>query len=126
LIDATIVNIWEENDAKKNMIISYLNNKIGNDIDIITKQQGKYLEKLGINFCNNAYGDIIIQCKPGKMFFPNHYSNLKAFKGAHGYLPKEDVQQSYLFFYSNCNKELMRLDHIKDIWDLFFYLTKNS
>jgi hypothetical protein len=46
------------------------------------------------------------------MFFPNFYSDLAPFNSAHGYLPEDEVQSSYLI--SNIPLKFVP-SHLKDV-----------
>ena len=84
----------------------------------------KILTKYGVNFEDNRYGDLILQTKPSYMFFPNHYSDRKPFKGSHGYLPEEDVQNAYVIVDINSEKRLsFKPKHIRDIYRIIWSLS---
>jgi predicted AlkP superfamily pyrophosphatase or phosphodiesterase len=109
-VDATLALFWSESGVIEEKILTTLSrNKLGRIID--EDQKRKY----HIRFSNKGFGEIIFVLKPGVTFFPNFYSSLRPMKGLHGYLPEDDVQESFLI----SNKLLQSSPiHVKDIREL--------
>ena len=124
LIDATIVNFWFENDNARNKIIRTLDKIGSNKIIYFHKEDDfKILKKYGVGFSDRRYGDLIVQIQPEHMFFPNHYSDRKALKGVHGFLPDEEVQKSFIVVDVNSEGSLDSVPrHIKDVWNVMWAL----
>ena len=124
LIDATIANLWFNDDSSKRKFSKILN-VLGKDkVLYFDKYEDKdVLREYGVNFTDDRYGDVILQTRPGIMFFPNHYSELKPFKGAHGFSPKESVQNAFVTLQMNSEKNMsIRPRHISDVWRIIWSL----
>jgi len=112
-VDATIALIWFNNDKAKNIVRKVLE-KIGSEKLVVIQKDEKLLEKSGVLFKDGEYGDLIIQSKPGFIFFPNYYSDLYPLIGVHGFLPSEKYQRAFLTLPQDCSCCDSPL-HIKDI-----------
>ncbi len=125
-IDATIVNIWIENRIGKKFLEKSLE-RIGQDRFIILNKEedANTLRKVGVPLDRSCTGDLIIQAKPGYVFYPNFYSDRKSFKGAHGYFPDESCQQSFLSTNVDAKRDLgVYPTHIKDIRGLLLSMAE--
>lgn len=127
-VDATIVNIWlGENTNRRNLRRAI--ERLSQNRFIVLDREGDaaLLRKVGAPLDNSCIGDLIIQAKPGYMFYPNFYSDIKSFKGSHGYFPAEDCQQSFINVNLNAEKELSVFpSHIKDVRKLLISLVKKD
>ena len=116
-VDATLVMVWVEDKSRKPLILS-LFRKLGQDKVVVFDREldSEVLQKYGVLFDDCLYGDIIVQTKPGYMFFPNFYSDLAPFKATHGFLPEEKDQLSFLISSSSDGKKSdFKPKHIKDL-----------
>lgn len=127
-VDATIVNIWLGKRISASSLQRALE-KIGQDRFVVFSKEddADLLREVGAPLDRSCIGDLIIQARPGYMFFPNFYSDIKSFKGSHGYFPDESVQQSFLNTNLDAEKDLsVHPTHIKDVRRLLLSLaTKN-
>ena len=115
-VDATIVNIWLEKQNPSSLQKAL--KRVSQDRFIVFNKEEDIdvLREVGVPLEETCTGDLIIQARPGYMFYPNSYSDIKCFKGAHGYFPDEICQQSFLNTSINAEKDLgVNPIHIKDI-----------
>jgi len=116
-IDATLAFIWVDNYRRKESVLKIINKKLRGKIRVFDIEADKdTLQRYGVYFRDRKYGDLIVQTKPCKEFFPNFYSITTPLKGLHGFWPDEDLQQAYIIT-ASCNHDfdLFKLRHIKDI-----------
>jgi len=73
------------------------------------------LRRHGVYFANGEYGEIIVQTKPCKGFFPNFYSVSRRLKGLHGFWPNELVQRAFIVTLPSRNESSITPSHIKDL-----------
>ena len=123
-VDATIVNIWIEKQTSRRSLLKTLESVGQGRFIILDKEEdADTLREVGVPLDGRCYGDLIIQARPGYMFFPNYYSDIKSFKGVHGYFPNESCQASFLNMNRNAEKDLsVRPTHVKDIRRLLLSL----
>jgi hypothetical protein len=96
-IDATLAFIRVYKSPLKDLISELLTKKLGNRILIFDVEKDKdTLRKYGIYFANGEYGDIIVQTRPCKEFFPNFYSVTHKLIGLHGFWPTETLQRAFV------------------------------
>ena len=120
-VDATLAFFWYENSTAKEKILQILGTlkmrRLGTVIDENLR------ESYHLNFSDNRYGKIIYVLKPGGTFFPNFFSPFGTMKGLHGYLPKDDVQKSFLI-----SDKLFSFpfNHVKDFRDFALYVSSND
>jgi predicted AlkP superfamily pyrophosphatase or phosphodiesterase len=128
LVDATIVNIWLERQINKVSLQKALERVAKDRFIVFNKEDDRStLQEVGVPLNSTYSGDLIIQARPGYMFYPNSYSDRKCFKGAHGYFPDEKCQQSFLNLNINPEKDLaIKPTHIKDIRRLVLKLVSKN
>jgi len=116
-IDATLAFIWINNYRYKELIMKLLDKKLRNKAKIFDIETDKeVLKHYGVYFRNREYGDVVVQTKPCKEFFPNFYSITTPLKGLHGFWPDEVVQQAFIITpHKNRDLETYKPRHIKDI-----------
>jgi len=118
VIDATMAFIWLKDELRTSDIIAALKLQLRNQAIIFTPMFNKReLEKYGIYFKSREYGDIIIQLRPCKTFYPNFYSSLQWLKGLHGFWPTEEVQRSFLVVRSSATYDEL-LHFIRSVTDI--------
>jgi len=119
-IDATLTFIWSDDFKVRETVENILNTKLKNKVIVLDVDSNKDLLKhYGIFFKKREYGDIIVQTKPCKGFFPNFYSIIKPLKGLHGFWPTEPLQQAFITIHTRgWNDDHLfdrtRVTHIKD------------
>lgn len=127
VIDATLAFVWLKEGSHVDDVISYLELQLGDQAIIFTPLYNKReLERYGVYFNNREYGDIIIQLKPCRIFYPNFYSSLWWLKALHGFWPTEEVQKSFLAVRNSVTyDDLFRnLRSVADIYDVLFRLVE--
>jgi len=79
-IDSTIARFWI-NENEKTKLVNELKKIKGAQVLSL-----KDKKKLGINFENNFFGDVLFLCEPGNIFLPNFFQDKNdKIKGMHGY-----------------------------------------
>jgi hypothetical protein len=119
-VDATLSMIWlEKKSALRDVLAA--TESLGMDRVVVlekTRDQER-LRKYGVFLEDGSYGDVIIQAKPGFMFFPNFYSDLWPFRAVHGFLPEEECQRAFIALVASSdidsNSLPCKLSHIKDV-----------
>jgi len=118
-IDATLAFVRIHKDSLKDLVSRILYRKLGSKTLIFDiEEDNQILRRYGVYFANREYGDIIIQTKPCKEFFPNFYSVRRKLIGLHGFWPNEPLQQAFivkLSAKSNREEDLAKPSHIKDL-----------
>jgi len=119
-VDATLSLIWLKDESAKYKVLKALEGLGSDKVAFFRRDKdGEVLRRYGVLTDDNRFGDIIVQAMPGFMFFPNFYSNMKPFKGVHGFLPESKCQQSFLTLivnHSSIGKNpQIEIDHIKGI-----------
>jgi len=98
-VDATLTFLWLDKKYKKESILKFINKKLGDRVRVFDIEADRSaLQRYGVYFGNREYGDLMIQTKLCKSFFPNFYSITRPLKGLHGFWPDEDVQQACMIF----------------------------
>ncbi|MEM2297760.1 MAG: alkaline phosphatase family protein [Ignisphaera sp.] len=126
VIDATLAFIWLRDDSRVDDIASYLELQLHDQAMIFTLLHDKHeLKRYGVCFNNREYGDIIIQLKPCKIFYPNSYSSLWWLKALHGFWPTEEAQQCFLAIQSSATYDglLYNIRSVADIRDMLIRFT---
>ncbi|MEM1925293.1 MAG: alkaline phosphatase family protein [Thermosphaera sp.] len=127
VIDATLAFVWLKEGSRVDNMVSYLKLQLRDQAIIFTPLYNKRdLERYGVYFNNREYGDIIIQLRPCRIFYPNFYSSLWWLKALHGFWPTEEVQKSFLAVRSSAAySDLFRnLRSVADIRDVLIRLVK--
>ena len=118
-IDATLAFVRIHKDSLKDLVLRVLYRKLGSKTLIFDiEEDNQILRRYGVYFVNREYGDIIIQTKPCKEFFPNFYSVTRKLIGLHGFWPNEPLQQAFivkLSAESNREEDHAKPSHIKDL-----------
>jgi predicted AlkP superfamily pyrophosphatase or phosphodiesterase len=112
--DSTMARFWFMNERARSIIIASLKKL----------QYGKILEKsdlkkLGLDFGNNNYGDLIFLMNVGCEIFPNYFvsilpSWIRQYKGMHGF-DVEDPSQQGAFLYSGSLSEQIITETIEAV-----------
>ena len=119
-IDATLAFIRIHREPLKDSILKLLNKKLSGKVLIFdVERDTQTLREHGIYFANGEYGDMIIQTKPCKGFFPNFYSITYKLVGLHGFWPSEPLQQAFIIEFpvedNGENKNNINSLHIKEL-----------
>jgi len=117
-IDATLAFIRTQRGSLKDTILKLLDKKLNNKVLIFdVKRDKQVLKEHGIYFANSEYGDIIIQTKPCKEFFPNFYSVTNKLIGLHGFWSNETLQQAFIieFPVEDNREESIKPLHIREL-----------
>jgi predicted AlkP superfamily pyrophosphatase or phosphodiesterase len=117
-IDATLAFIRTQRESLKDTILKLLDKKLNNKVLIFdVKRDKQVLKEHGIYFANSEYGDIIIQTKPCKEFFPNFYSVTNKLIGLHGFWPNETLQRAFIieFPVEDNREESIKPLHIREL-----------
>jgi len=131
-IDATLTFIWSDDFKVRETIESVLNTKLKNKVVVLDVDSNKDLLKhYGIYFGKREYGDIIVQAKPCKGFYPNFYSITKPLKGLHGFWPSEPLQQAFITIHTrgwndDYSFNQTRVTHIKDFKAHFMHVVSQG
>ncbi|MEM1646634.1 MAG: hypothetical protein QXL96_12445, partial [Ignisphaera sp.] len=127
VIDATLAFVWLREGSHVDDVVSYLELQLGDQAIVFTPLYNKReLERYGVYFNNREYGDVIIQLKPCRIFYPNFYSSLWWLKALHGFWPTEDVQKSLLVVRSSTShSDIFRnLKSVADVRNILFRLVE--
>lgn len=99
--DSTMARFWFLNEKARLMIVETLRNvQYGRILD---KQE---LEKVGLNFEDNRYGDLTFQMNVGYEIFPNYFVSIlprwiRPRRGMHGFDVEHVSQQGILMYYGH-------------------------
>ena len=116
VVDATLAFIRVHSDATKERLLDFLKRKLKDKVLIFDVEEDKQLlRRHGVYFANGEYGEIIVQTKPCKGFFPNFYSVSRRLKGLHGFWPNELVQRAFIVTLPSRNESSITPSHIKDL-----------
>ncbi|MEM1832195.1 MAG: alkaline phosphatase family protein [Desulfurococcaceae archaeon] len=127
VIDATLAFVWLREGSHVDDVVSYLELQLGDQAIVFTPLYNKReLERYGVYFNNREYGDVIIQLKPCRIFYPNFYSSLWWLKALHGFWPTEDVQKSFLVVRSSTSHSdiFCNLKSVADVRNILFRLVE--
>lgn len=105
--DSTMARFWFYNPEPKNTIIKLLESR--NYGRILAKEE---IIRLGINFKDNLYGEIIFLMNTGTIINPSYMGN-KSPQGMHGYSVDDGVMDAVLV--SNCRIR-EKIENVKDIF----------
>jgi predicted AlkP superfamily pyrophosphatase or phosphodiesterase len=117
-LDSTIARFWFFKENIKDRITSLLENCTQGSILSCNE-----LERYGLNFKDNRYGDLIFVARPGTVIFPSFMSRpllhqqLTAF-GMHGYAPEDPSTRGIFMCHSDVNLELGKTTHVTQILHL--------
>lgn len=118
IIDATLafIRVNRDDSNTKDLMVKVLERKLHKKVMVLdTELHYEELKQNGVHFANREYGDIIIQAKPCKEFFPNFYSITNKLIGLHGFWPNEPVQQAFIVSLIREKDPCKNPSHIKDI-----------
>jgi predicted AlkP superfamily pyrophosphatase or phosphodiesterase len=118
IIDATLAFIRVHTSSLKDSVFNLLKRKLKDKALILDIEEDKeVLKRHGIYFANGEYGDIIVQTKRCKGFFPSSYSITRKLVGLHGFWPTESTHQAFIFSLFMERRSCRDLHHVKDLRD---------